>query len=79
MVNYIDPERFASALVSSTNFEYSPTSIAAGKINVDKALKVYIEAVDKANKFNAEYSKKQDEQTSQKINDGLEILNNLKF
>ena len=79
MVNYIDPERFASALVSSTNFDYSQTSIAAGKINVDKALKVYIEAVDKANKFNAEYSKKQDEQTSQKINDGLEILNNLKF
>ena len=54
-------------------------SMAAGKINVDKALKTYIEAVDKANKFNEEYSKKQDEQNSQKIQDGLEILNNLKF
>lgn len=79
MVKYIDPEKFASALVSSTNFAFSPTSMAAGKINVDKALKTYIEAVDKANKFNEEYSKKQDEQNSQKIQDGLEILNNLKF
>lgn len=79
MVNYIDPEKFASALVSSTNFEYSQTSIASGKINVDKALKTYIEAIDKAKKFNEEYSKKLDELNSQEIHDGLEILNNLKF
>ena len=79
MVNYIDPEKFASALVSSTNFEHSQTSIASGKINVDKALKTYIEAIDKAKKFNEEYSKKLDELNSQEIHDGLEILNNLKF
>lgn len=79
MVKYIDPEKFASALVSSTNFQNSSTSLSPNNINVDKALKIYVEAVDKANKFNEEYSKKQDEQNSQKIQDGLEILNNLKF
>lgn len=79
MVKYIDPEKFASALVSSCDFEYSTTSIAAGAINVEKALKTYVEAVDKANTFNNEYAKKKDEQNSQELSDGLELLKSLKF
>ncbi|MBF7019251.1 hypothetical protein ISO99_04930 [Staphylococcus sp. 18_1_E_LY] len=79
MSNYIDPEKFASALVSSHDWESSQSSIAPRKINVEKALNVYVDAVDKAKKFNEEYSKKQEKQKSQELSEGLDVLNNLKF
>ncbi|MDT0753976.1 hypothetical protein [Mammaliicoccus sciuri] len=79
MAQYIDPDKFAAALISTKNFEASKNSVSPGKVNVDKALKLYVEAIEKANKFNDEYSKSAEQQKSQDTLDALDVLNNIKF
>ncbi|AWI44837.1 hypothetical protein BJG88_08835 [Staphylococcus nepalensis] len=79
MSNQIDPEKFASALISSTDWKTTDPTSNLGDYFIKKALETYTSAVNKAVEYNKEVQKQLDQEKEEAAEKNLEMLNDIDF